>query len=206
MKRNFLFPQKELVLIGCVQYIYDILEILCKIIMCKTNMCVLLAKTVCMETTVFYIHVVDTHSSSITSITSLYNLWGAINLSSEEILSESFIVFAEDISNVKAFFLEVWTWRNFRSQNTNFYIFQPKFNTYNVLTPCRLINLQLQDWWTFHQIPNIQLQHSEVFDRFLQFFQIIHQSLSIFSSCIAYLVWLFSHFPKQNLKHSWNHP
>jgi hypothetical protein len=44
-----------------------------------------------------------------------------------------------------------------------------------------------------------------VFDRFLQFFQTIHQSLSIFSSSIAYLVWLFSHFPKQNLKHSWNH-
>ena len=45
--------------------------------------------------------------SSRTSITSLYNLWGDINLSSEEILSGSFIVFAEDISNVKAFFLEV---------------------------------------------------------------------------------------------------
>ena len=68
-----------------------------------------------------------------------------------------------------------------------------------------LITLQLQDWLTFHQITNIQLQHSEVFDRFLQFFQTIHQSLSIFSSSIAYLDWLFSHFPKQNLKHLWNH-
>ena len=107
--------------------------------------------------------------SSRTSITSLYNLWGDINLSSEEILSGSFIVFAEDISNVKAFFLEVE-----HEGISGLKILHILSLIQHILTG-RLINLQLQDWLTFHQIPNIQLQHSEVFDRFLQFFQSNYQ-------------------------------
>jgi hypothetical protein len=47
-------------------HVYAILKILCKIIMCKANMCVLV-KTVCMETTVFYIHVADEGKQNIAS-------------------------------------------------------------------------------------------------------------------------------------------
>ena len=64
----------------------------------------------------------------------------------------------------------------------------------------RLINLHnLPD--TEHSTSTyIHCNDSDVFDRFLVFFQTIHQILSIFSSCIAYLVWLFSHFPQTELK------
>jgi hypothetical protein len=58
---------------------------------------------------------------------------------------------------VKAFFLEVEL-EGISGLKTPFFTY---FNPNSTHTG-RLINIQLQDWWTFHQIPNIQLQHSEV--------------------------------------------
>ena len=77
-----------------------------------------------------------------------------INLSSEEILSGSFIVFAEDVSNLKAFFLEV---EHEGISGLKTQILHILTQIQHILTG-RLINLQLQDWWTFHQ--NSDTEHS----------------------------------------------